>query len=51
MRCPVCSGWTYTLGELGSLTWYRCQNCGMEFPKPTPQEDDILADIEGLDKV
>ncbi len=31
MYCPVCSGETIFLGQLGNLEWYRCRNCGLEF--------------------
>jgi hypothetical protein len=29
--CPVCGGPGGELGGLGSLLWYRCVNCGMDF--------------------
>lgn len=29
--CPICDGYGYSMGTLGSVTWYRCESCGMEF--------------------
>ena len=29
--CPICEGTGEPIGNLGSLAWYRCQNCGMYF--------------------
>ena len=31
MNCPVCDGEGIYMGQLGSLRWYRCRRCGMEF--------------------
>jgi len=28
--CPACDGPMYILGTLGSTTWFRCRDCGME---------------------
>ena len=29
--CPVCSGESSPLGQLGALTWFRCRRCGVNF--------------------
>lgn len=29
--CPMCGGPPVYLGILGSLTWFTCRNCGMQF--------------------
>lgn len=29
--CPACDGPGMELGSLGSLVWFRCRNCGIEF--------------------
>ena len=33
MKCPLCKGKGFRLGQLGNLIWYRCRACGMEFCK------------------
>jgi len=43
VTCPHCNGQARTLGSLGNLTHYRCQDCGAEFNrqrkiKPRSQE-------------
>jgi hypothetical protein len=30
-RCRLCGGALALLGDLGSLRWLRCRNCGMDF--------------------
>jgi ribosomal protein L37AE/L43A len=30
-HCPFCGGVGVFMGELGSLEWWRCRACGMEF--------------------
>jgi len=29
--CPICDGVGEPIGNLGSLVWYRCRQCGMYF--------------------
>lgn len=29
--CIVCNGDAYSLGNLGAVKYYRCQDCGMQF--------------------
>jgi tRNA(Ile2) C34 agmatinyltransferase TiaS len=29
--CPVCPGRGVPLGQLGTLRWYRCRDCGIDF--------------------
>jgi len=29
--CPICQGEGSLLGKLGSLLWFRCCQCGMDF--------------------
>jgi len=31
VMCPVCASPSYELGKLGSVTHYRCRNCGWTF--------------------
>lgn len=31
-RCVICGGEGMELGALGRLDWYRCRNCGQEWP-------------------
>ena len=33
--CPVCPGRGLPLGQLGSLRWYRCRDCGIDFHRRT----------------
>ena len=44
--CPVCGGDPVPLGQLGSLVWCRCRQCGMDF-NFTPDEVDDEGDDEG----
>jgi len=30
-QCPACGGTGVPLGQMGKLTWYRCEGCGMDF--------------------
>ena len=30
MSCEICGGGLMWLGNLGSVTWWRCRNCGMD---------------------
>ena len=30
--CPECGGLGTMMGRLGTLTWYRCRQCGVEWP-------------------
>ena len=32
-QCPTCGGPAHEIGKLGSLTYYKCRNCGAEFSK------------------
>ena len=29
-RCETCGGPLVYLGDLGSLMWFKCRNCGLE---------------------
>lgn len=29
--CPACNGTGLSMGVLGQLEWFRCQQCGIEF--------------------
>jgi predicted nucleic acid-binding Zn ribbon protein len=29
--CPLCEGEGNVLGTLGSLVWFRCQDCGIDY--------------------
>ena len=29
--CPMCDGFGVPLGKLGSLLWFRCRQCGIQF--------------------
>lgn len=33
MECPMCYGTGESLGTLGKLMWYRCRQCGWNFPE------------------
>jgi uncharacterized C2H2 Zn-finger protein len=33
LQCPCCGGPGQFLGALGSLTWFRCRNCGIDFKR------------------
>jgi predicted nucleic acid-binding Zn ribbon protein len=37
-ECSMCGGPLVELGSLGSVTHYRCRNCGMDFSKPSKGE-------------
>ena len=42
MTCSLCGGSLFFLGELGSTTWYRCRECGIEHsapPEPEPEPE------------
>jgi len=30
--CPECGGEGMCMGTLGRLAWFRCRDCGHEFP-------------------
>lgn len=30
-QCPQCDGPGFFLGQLGTLEWWRCRNCGIDF--------------------
>jgi len=30
-NCKLCGGPLLFLGKLGTMKWFRCRNCGMEF--------------------
>jgi len=30
-RCPACPGSGLLLGNFGSLRWFRCRDCGIDF--------------------
>jgi|SaaInlStandDraft_2_1057019.scaffolds.fasta_scaffold80571_4 DNA-directed RNA polymerase subunit RPC12/RpoP len=40
INCPTCSGDSYLMGYLGQSTYYRCENCGIEFTINYKQEVD-----------
>jgi hypothetical protein len=40
MFCSLCNGVLGFLGKLGSLAWFRCQGCGMEFNLPASEVED-----------
>ena len=33
------------LGQLGSLVWCRCRNCGIDFNVPAPDPDDEPVEV------
>lgn len=38
IECPLCGAdMPILLGELGNLTWFRCQQCGAEFNLKTSE--------------
>lgn len=37
--CPACDGPGVHLGGLGTMAYFRCRNCGMDFSRP-PEVDD-----------
>lgn len=37
--CSLCGGELRLLGYLGSLAWFRCANCGMEFSFEIEEEE------------
>jgi len=39
-ECPECGGPLAELGSLGSKTWYRCQNCGMDSSSEGVSDDE-----------
>lgn len=43
MECPVCGGDGQSMGTMGWMEHYRCQDCGAVFSvkieKPTPKPD------------
>ena len=43
--CPYCGGPGMLLGVLGTVTWFRCRNCGIDFRASEtvqPSADDRL---------
>jgi len=36
--CPMCAGAGCSMGFLGALEWFRCQNCGMTFNQENDHE-------------
>ena len=39
--CPICGGYPLLLGRLGSLEWYRCQGCGLEWSKTVKKDEKV----------
>ena len=37
--CPACYGFAYELGTLGSLTHFRCRDCGHTFDDSTEEAE------------
>ena len=31
VACPICDAVSNPMGQLGSLDWYCCRRCGMQF--------------------
>ena len=38
--CPMCHGCSHELGELGSLTHFRCRDCGYIFTDSMESHND-----------
>lgn len=38
--CPLCYGDVVVLGQLGSLLWFRCRDCGAECSVREAEHDD-----------
>lgn len=38
--CPHCNGTALPLGTLGTLTHYRCRNCGWTFAETVERDDE-----------
>lgn len=45
--CPMCDFFNGPMGSLGSLIWYRCRSCGMEYNHQC-QDDVACVKREGL---
>lgn len=37
--CPICEAPGFQLGHMGSLRWYRCRNCGMDFSRSSHRRE------------
>lgn len=38
--CQLCNGPLHPLGVLGRLLHLTCQNCGMQFSRPAPAQEE-----------
>jgi hypothetical protein len=38
--CWFCGGALYWIGQLGSVGWRRCRDCGADQSDPEPVDDD-----------
>ena len=41
-ECSLCGGPAGVLGQLGSLLWFACRDCGMQFSVKTQAEDHVV---------
>lgn len=39
LDCPVCTGYSFYLGQLGKWQYFQCRYCGYEFAEKTELED------------
>jgi hypothetical protein len=46
--CPMCSGESFLLGQLGALIWLRCCRCGIHFSISSQQ---VCFPVEGQRKL
>ena len=37
--CPACGGEGECLGTLGTVDWYRCRDCGLDFGRQASNDD------------
>lgn len=47
VSCEACGGPLNLLGQLGSLSHYRCRNCGVDASSETPPDDVEDTDDDG----
>jgi transposase-like protein len=38
-QCPICGGFAEWMGTLGTLNWFTCQSCGMQFNVEMTEEE------------
>jgi tRNA(Ile2) C34 agmatinyltransferase TiaS len=45
--CPMCGGEGEVLGALGSLCWFRCRDCGVEYHEEAERRGPVAVAVKG----